>query len=211
MKIILLGAPGSGKGTQAAEICKNHGIPHISTGNILREAIKNGTETGLKAKEYTDAGKLVPDEVVIGIVDERLRQDDCKNGFLLDGFPRTIPQAEALSKTVEIDVALSIDVPDDAIERRMAGRRFCPGCGETYHVKHNPPEKDGVCDRCEGRLVIREDDREDTVRQRLAVYHEQTEPLCGYYHAKGKLRRVGGGGSVAETTAGVMKALTMHD
>ncbi len=211
MKIILLGAPGSGKGTQAAEICKKYGIPHISTGNILREAIKNGTETGLRAKEYTNAGKLVPDEVVIGIIDERLRQDDCKTGFLLDGFPRTIPQAEALAKIVEVDVALSIDVPDGMIERRMSGRRFCPGCGETFHTQHNPPKNDGVCDRCEAKLVIREDDREDTVKKRLATYHEQTEPLCGFYDAKGTLIRVDGSGSVAETTVSVFKALEQHD
>ena len=188
MKLILLGAPGAGKGTQAEIISEKYNIPTISTGNIIRAAIKNGTEMGLKAKSYIDAGNLVPDEVVIGIIKERLAEDDCKNGFILDGFPRTIPQAEALDKMgFEIDHALSIEVDDAEIIKRMSGRRVCSGCGASYHTEFKKPEKEGVCNICGGELVIRKDDEPETVMNRLKVYHEQTEPLKDYYKSCGKL------------------------
>ena len=188
MKLILLGAPGAGKGTQAEILCDRLNIPTISTGNMIREAMKSGTEMGLKAKEYAENGKLVPDEVVIGIVDERLRMEDCQNGFILDGFPRTIPQAEALDRMgIAIDRVVDINVPDEVITRRVSGRRVCLDCGNTYHIETKKPQKDGVCDRCGSTLVQRKDDQPETVEERLHVYHEQTEPLRDYYAAAGKL------------------------
>ena len=188
MNLIRLGAPGAGKGTQAEILCERLNIPTISTGNMIREALKSGTEMGLKAKAFIEAGQLVPDEVVIGIVDERLRQDDCKNGFILDGFPRTIPQAEALDRMgVTIDRVVDINVPDEVIARRVSGRRVCLDCGNTYHIETKKPRVDGVCDRCGSTLVQRKDDQPETVQERLTVYHAQTEPLRDYYAAAGKL------------------------
>ena len=208
MKLILLGAPGAGKGTQAEIISEKYNIPTISTGNIIRAALKNGTEMGLKAKSNIDAGNLVPDEVVIGIIKERLAEDDCKNGVILDGFPRTIPQAEALDKMgFEIDRALSIEVDDAEIIKRMSGRRVCGKCGASYHTEFKKPEKEGVCNVCGGELVIRKDDEPETVMNRLKVYHEQTEPLKDYYKACGKLIVVEGQDKVEDTTALVLKAL----
>ncbi len=208
MKLILLGAPGAGKGTQAEIISEKYHIPTISTGNIIRAALKNGTEMGLKAKSYIDAGNLVPDDVVIGIIKERLAEDDCKNGFILDGFPRTIPQAEALEKMgCDIDAALSIEVADEEIVKRMSGRRVCGQCGASYHTEFKKPEKEGVCNLCNGELVIRKDDEPETVMNRLSVYHEQTEPLKDFYKSKGKLLTVEGQDKVEDTTALVLKAL----
>lgn len=208
MKLILLGAPGAGKGTQAEIISEKYHIPTISTGNIIRAALKNGTEMGLKAKSYIDAGNLVPDDVVIGIIKERLAEDDCKNGFILDGFPRTIPQAEALEKMgCDIDAALSIEVADEEIVKRMSGRRVCGQCGASYHTEFKKPEKEGVCNLCNGELVIRKDDEPETVMNRLIVYHEQTEPLKDFYKSKGKLLTVEGQDKVEDTTALVLKAL----
>ncbi len=208
MNLILLGAPGAGKGTQAEIICDKLSIPAISTGNIIREALKNGTEMGLKAKAYMDEGKLVPDDVVIGIIRERLSQDDCQNGFILDGFPRTIPQAEALDQMgIVIDRVISIEVADEKIATRMAGRRVCPKCGASYHTEYKKPAKDGVCNACGAELVQRKDDAPETVLERLNVYHEQTEPLKGYYEKAGKLRLVEGQEEVADTTALTLKAL----
>ncbi len=208
MNLILLGAPGAGKGTQAEIICEKAGIPAISTGNIIRAALKNGTEMGLKAKSYMDAGKLVPDDVVIGIIKERLAEDDCQNGFILDGFPRTIPQAEALDALgVNIDCVLSIEVPDEKIVTRMSGRRVCAACGASYHIEYKKPEVEGVCNLCGGALSIRKDDEPETVLDRLHVYHEQTEPLKGYYEKTGKLRTVVGQEEVADTTKLTLAAL----
>ena len=208
MNIIMLGAPGAGKGTQAAVLCEHFGIPTISTGNMIREALKNGTEMGLKAKSYMDDGKLVPDEVVIGIVKERLSEDDCKKGFILDGFPRTIPQAEALDQMgVDIQYVINIDVPDEVITKRMSGRRVCENCGRPYHIESLKPQKDGVCDDCGGTLVQRKDDHPDTVLARLDVYHKETEPLADYYRKQGKLVNVEGQNTVADTTAAVLKAI----
>ncbi len=208
MNLILLGAPGAGKGTQAEIICEKAGIPAISTGNIIRAALKNGTEMGLKAKSYMDAGKLVPDDVVIGIIKERLSEDDCQNGFILDGFPRTIPQAEALDAMgVNIDCVLSIEVPDEKIVTRMSGRRVCAACGASYHIEYKKPEVEGVCNLCGGALSIRKDDEPETVLDRLHVYHEQTEPLKGYYEKTGKLRTVVGQEEVADTTKLTLAAL----
>ncbi|WP_195276646.1 adenylate kinase [Anaerotruncus rubiinfantis] len=208
MKLILLGAPGAGKGTQAEIICDKFGIPAISTGNIIREALKNGTEMGLQAKSYMDAGSLVPDEVVIGIIKERLAKDDCQNGFILDGFPRTVPQAEALDEMkIEIDKVIDIEVSDEDITARLSGRRVCEKCGASYHVEHKPPKTEGVCDRDGGRLIIRKDDEPATIRDRLNVYHQQTEPLKDYYAKAGKLAVVKGAGTVEETTARTLKAL----
>lgn len=208
MKLILLGAPGAGKGTQAEIICAKYNIPTISTGNIIRAAIKNGTEMGLKAKACVDAGKLVSDDVVIGIIDERLKEDDCKNGFVLDGFPRTIPQAEALDKMgIEIDKVLSIEVADEKIIKRMSGRRVCLKCGATYHIENKKPKQEGICDQCGDGLVQRADDAPETVLDRLNVYHEQTEPLKDYYAATGKLITVEGQDELAETTRLVAEAL----
>ena len=197
MNIIMLGAPGAGKGTQAAVLCEHFGIPTISTGNMIREALKNGTEMGLKAKSFMDEGKLVPDEVVIGIVKERLSADDCKKGFILDGFPRTIPQAEALDKALSaigdsVDYAINVEVPDENIIERMSGRRACVGCGATYHIVYNPTKVEGKCDACGADLILRDDDKPETVEKRLNVYHEQTQPLIDYYKAKGILKEVDG-------------------
>ncbi len=208
MKIIFLGAPGAGKGTQAEIIADKYSIPTISTGNIIREALKNGTEMGLKAKSYTEAGKLVPDDVVIGIIKERLAKGDCENGFILDGFPRTIPQAEALDAMgISIDKVVDIEVPDESIMERMTGRRVCSSCGASYHLLFKKPAKDGICDSCGAELVQRKDDAPETVADRLKVYHEQTEPLKDYYEKTGKLSIVEGIGDVAEITARVINAL----
>ena len=207
MKLILVGAPGAGKGTQAEIICEKLDIPTISTGAILRQAMKDGTEMGLKAKSFIEAGALVPDEVIIGIVKERLAADDCKNGFILDGVPRTIPQAEAIDAMgIEIDMALDIEVPDEMIIERVSGRRVC-SCGASYHVKYKPSAVEGVCDKCGQPLTIRKDDEPQTVLDRLTTYHEQTEPLKDFYRAKGLLVEVEGTGTVAETTEKVLKAL----
>ncbi len=201
MNLILLGAPGAGKGTQAEVIAEHLNIPTISTGNIIREALKSGTEMGLKAKEFMDAGKLVPDDIVIGIIKERLAQPDCANGFILDGFPRTIPQAEALDRMgVVIDRVIDIEVADETITQRVSGRRVCPSCGASYHVDYKRPAVENVCDRCGDTLSQRKDDHPDTVRERLQVYHEQTEPLKGYYAQSGKLYIVEGQEEVADTT-----------
>ena len=208
MNLILLGAPGAGKGTQAEVICEHLHIPAVSTGNMIREALKNGTEMGLRAKSYMEEGKLVPDEVVIGIIKDRLQQDDCKGGFILDGFPRTIPQAEALDKMgIVIDKVIDIEVPDEKIVERMSGRRVCESCGASYHLLYKKPEKEGVCGKCGGALVQRKDDHPDTVKERLKVYHEQTEPLKAYYEKQGKLRIVEGQEEVADTTKLTLAAL----
>lgn len=208
MKLILLGAPGAGKGTQAEVICKALNIPAISTGNIIREALAQGTEMGLKAKSFMDAGQLVPDDVVIGIIKERLAKDDCANGFILDGFPRTIPQAEALDAMgVIIDKVIDIEVPDEKIAARMSGRRVCKNCGSSYHLEYKAPKAEGVCDACDGELIQRKDDAPETVLDRLAVYHKQTEPLKDYYSKKGILRIVEGQEEIADTSALTLKAL----
>ncbi len=209
MKLILLGAPGAGKGTQAEVISEKYNIPTISTGNIIRAALKNGTEMGLKAKAYTEQGMLVPDDVVIGIIRERLAEADCKEGFILDGFPRTIPQAEALDDMgIIMDAALSIEVADSEIVKRMSGRRVCEKCGASYHTEYKKPAVDGVCNMCDGKLVIRKDDEPETVLNRLNVYHEQTEPLKDYYNKQNKLLIVEGQEDVKDTTALVLKALS---
>lgn len=208
MNLILLGAPGAGKGTQAEVICDALKIPAISTGNIIREALKNGTETGLKAKSFMDAGKLVPDEVVIDIIKERLAQDDCQNGFILDGFPRTVPQAEALDKMgVTIDKVVEIYVPDEKIQQRLSGRRVCEKCGASYHIDFKPSKVEGKCNACDGNTVIRKDDEPATVLARLAIYHEQTAPLKGYYEAQGKLVTVEGQEEVSATSQLTLKAI----
>lgn len=208
MKLILLGAPGAGKGTQAEILSAKLNIPTISTGNILRAAIKEGTPTGLEAKSYMDAGKLVPDSVIIGIVAERLQQPDCAKGFILDGMPRTIGQAEAIDKAgITFDKVLSIEISDGEIEERMSGRRVCQSCGAPYHVKAKPPKTEGVCDTCGGALVQREDDKAETVRKRLEVYHAETEPLKGFYEAKGILAPVANQDTIEGTTKGIMEAL----
>ena len=197
MKIIMLGAPGAGKGTQAKQIADHYTVPHISTGDIFRANIKEGTPLGKKAKEYMDKGALVPDELTCDLVMDRISQDDCKNGFVLDGFPRTIPQAEALEKALEasgqkMDFAIDVDVPDENIIGRMSGRRACLNCGATYHIVSIPPKTEGICDRCGEKLVQREDDKEETVKNRLSVYHEQTQPLIQFYQERGILRTVDG-------------------
>ena len=197
MKIIMLGAPGAGKGTQAKKIAAKYDIPHISTGDIFRANIKNGTELGKKAKTYMDQGLLVPDELVVDLVVDRVNQEDCKNGYVLDGFPRTIPQAEALTDALEklgqrMDYAIDVDVPDENIVRRMGGRRACVGCGATYHIEYAPTKKEGICDTCGGELILRDDDKPETVQKRLDVYHEQTQPLIDYYTKAGILRTVDG-------------------
>ncbi len=208
MKLILLGAPGAGKGTQAEIISERLSVPTISTGNIIRAALKAQTEMGIKAKEFIDKGLLVPDDVVIGIVRDRLEEDDCKNGFILDGFPRTVPQAQALDDMgIEIDKVIDIQVPDEKIVQRLSGRRVCSGCGASYHLLYKKPEKDGVCNLCGTQLVQRTDDREETVLERLKVYHEQTEPLVDYYRKKNKLVVVEGQEEVSDTTALTLKAL----
>ncbi len=197
MKIIMLGAPGAGKGTQAKMIADKYGIPHISTGDIFRANIKNQTELGMEAKQYMDKGLLVPDELTVKILLDRVANDDCKNGYVLDGFPRTIPQAEVLDKAVtelndKIDFAINVDVKDENIVKRMSGRRACLKCGATYHVEHIPPKKEGICDTCGSELVLRDDDKPETVQKRLTVYHEQTQPLIDYYNNKGILKEVDG-------------------
>lgn len=208
MKLILLGAPGAGKGTQAEKICEKFEIPAISTGNIIRAALKEGTEMGLKAKSYMDAGQLVPDEVVIGIIKDRLKEDDCKNGFILDGFPRTIPQAQALvDMGIDIDKVVDIEVPDEKIIKRMSGRRVCAKCANSYHMEYNKPKQEGICDACGGELVQRKDDAPETVLARLVEYHEMTEPLKGFYENLGKLKVVEGQEEVADTTKLVFAAL----
>ena len=208
MKLILLGAPGAGKGTQAEKICEKLNIPAISTGNILRAAVKDGTEMGLKAKSYMDAGQLVPDEVVIGIIKDRLNDDDCKNGFILDGFPRTIPQAQALLDSgVDIDKVIDIEVPDEAITKRMSGRRVCSKCANSYHIEYKKPKLEGICDACGGELIQRKDDAPQTVLDRLVEYHKMTEPLKGFYENLGKLKVVEGQEDVADTTKLVFAAL----
>lgn len=197
MKIIMLGAPGAGKGTQAKMIAAKYGVPHVSTGDIFRANIKNGTELGMEAKQYMDKGLLVPDELTVRILLDRVAQEDCKNGYVLDGFPRTIPQAEVLEKALselgdKIDFAIDVDVPDENIIRRMSGRRACLTCGATYHIEHIPPKKEGVCDVCGSELVLRDDDKAETVKNRLDVYHKQTQPLIDFYSAKGVLKTVDG-------------------
>ncbi|MBE5834978.1 MAG: adenylate kinase [Butyrivibrio sp.] len=197
MKIIMLGAPGAGKGTQAQMIADKYNIPHISTGDIFRANIKNGTELGKKAKEYMDKGLLVPDELTVELLLDRVAQDDCKNGYVLDGFPRTIPQADVLDKELtklgdHVDYAVNVDVPDENIVRRMSGRRACLKCGATYHIEHIPPKTEGVCDKCGSELVQREDDKPETVMNRLKVYHDQTQPLIEYYENKNILKTVDG-------------------
>ena len=208
MKIIFLGAPGAGNGTQAVIVTERLGIPTISTGAIIRSALHEGTEMGLAAKAYTEAGKLVPDDIVIGIIRERLAEPDCQKGFILDGFPRTIAQAEALDKMgVGIDLVLNISVEDDTIVERMSGRRVCPSCGATYHVRFNPSEKGEACGRCGAELAVRQDDRPEVVRERLTVYHTETEPLEAYYAKKGILKNVAGQERLEDTTALTLKAI----
>ena len=208
MKMILLGAPGAGKGTQAERLCKVLDIPTISTGNILRAAVKNGTPTGLKAKAFMDAGKLVPDEVIIGIITERLAEDDCKNGYILDGVPRTIAQAEAMEKAgINFDAVVSIEVADQVIMERMSGRRVCESCGASYHLVAVPPKVAGVCDSCGGKLVQRKDDAPETVKDRLEVYHKETEPLKDFYAQRGLLKSVENQPSVEATTEAILNAL----
>lgn len=197
MKIIMLGAPGAGKGTQAKMIAEKYQIPHISTGDIFRANIKNGTELGKEAKGYMDRGELVPDELTVRILLDRVAQEDCKNGYILDGFPRNIPQAEVLEKELEklgekIDAAIDMEVPDESIIRRMSGRRACSSCGATYHIVNVPPKKEGICDVCGEALILRDDDKEETVQKRLDVYHEQTQPLIEFYTKKGILKTVDG-------------------
>lgn len=212
MRLILLGAPGSGKGTQATMLAEKFTIPHISTGDIFRSNIRNGTELGKRAKEYIDKGMLVPDELTIDIVKDRLQQDDCKNGFILDGFPRTIPQAEYLEQalmdmSLAIDAALNIHVADSEIITRVSGRRVCPSCGMSYHIIYNPPSHGNVCNDCKSEVVQRTDDKEETVLSRLSVYHEQTEPLIKFYENTGKLKTVVGQDRIEDTSKEVLKAL----
>lgn len=212
MKIIMLGAPGAGKGTQAKQIAGKYSIPHISTGDIFRANIKNGTELGKKAKEYMDQGLLVPDELTCDLVVDRIGQDDCKNGFVLDGFPRTIPQAEALTNALDklgqkMDFAIDVDVPDENIVKRMSGRRACLECGATYHVVSIPPKKEGICDACGSELVLRDDDKPETVQKRLDVYHEQTQPLIDYYKKAGILKSVDGTQPMEDVFSDIVKIL----
>ena len=212
MKIIMLGAPGAGKGTQAIKIAEKYGIPHISTGDIFRANIKNGTELGKKAKEYMDKGALVPDELTCDLVVDRIHQDDCANGFVLEGFPRTIPQAEALDAALSkdnetMDYAIDIEVPDENIVKRMGGRRACVNCGATYHIVSAPPKVEGVCDHCGGNLTIRDDDKPETVQKRLTVYHDQTQPLIDYYRKAGILHSVDGTKPLDDVFADIVKVL----
>ncbi|MBQ8868715.1 MAG: adenylate kinase [Oscillospiraceae bacterium] len=208
MNLILLGAPGAGKGTQAEVICDRLSIPAISTGNIIREALRNETELGLKAKKFIEEGALVPDEVVIGIIQERLKEDDCKNGFILDGFPRTVPQAEALDKMgVVIDKVVDIEVADSKICERLSGRRVCKACSASYHTLYKPSKNGETCDKCGGELICRKDDHPDTVLERLKVYHEQTEPLIAFYKSRGKLVVVEGQEEVEDTTRLTLAAI----
>lgn len=212
MKIIMLGAPGAGKGTQAKMIADKYGVPHISTGDIFRANIKNGTELGMEAKKYMDQGLLVPDELTVRILLDRVAQDDCKNGYVLDGFPRTIPQAEVLDNELtklgdHIDYAINVDVPDENIVKRMSGRRACLTCGATYHIEHVPPKKEGICDVCGSELVLRDDDKPETVKNRLNVYHEQTQPLIDFYTEKGVLKTVDGTVPMEEVFAAITAIL----
>ena len=208
MRLILLGAPGAGKGTQAEILSRILSIPTISTGNILRAAVKDGTPVGLEAKSYMDAGKLVPDSVIIGILKDRLSEPDCKNGYILDGVPRTIPQAEAMEKLgIGVDVALSIEISDQTIIDRMSGRRTCKNCSQTFHIVSNPPKKEGICDFCGGELTIRRDDAPETVKARLETYHRETEPLKAFYSQRGKLRTVDNQPGIEATTAAIRKTL----
>lgn len=208
MKLILLGAPGAGKGTQAEVICETRKIPAISTGNMLREAVKNGTPAGLAAKSHMESGGLVPDEVVIGILKDRIAEPDCANGFILDGFPRTVPQAEALERMgIAIDRVIEIYVPDEKIQARLGGRRVCEDCGASYHTEFKPSKTDGVCDKCGGKTVLRKDDQPETVLERLKTYHAQTAPLKEYYQSKGKLVTVEGQEKVEDTSKLTLKAL----
>lgn len=212
MKIIMLGAPGAGKGTQAQRIAEKYELPHISTGEIFRANIKQGTELGNKAKGYMDAGLLVPDELVVDLVADRLMKDDCKNGFILDGFPRTIPQAEALDAELaknnqKMGFAIDVDVPDASIVARMSGRRACAGCGATYHIEKAPSSEEGLCDLCNGSLILRDDDNPDTVKKRLDVYHEQTEPLLSYYSNEGILHTVDGTKDMEDVFSAIIKIL----
>ena len=212
MKIIMLGAPGAGKGTQAKMLAAKYKIPHVSTGDIFRANIKNGTELGTKAKVYMDQGMLVPDELTCDLVVDRIKQDDCKDGYILDGFPRTIPQAECLDKALDalndkIDFAVNVEVPDENIIRRMSGRRACLSCGRTYHIVYNPPKEEGICDECKKELVLRDDDKPETVEKRLKVYHEQTQPLIDYYRNKGVLAEVDGTRDMQEVFTAITDVL----
>ena len=212
MKIIMLGAPGAGKGTQADMICAKYNIPHISTGDIFRANIKNNTELGQKAKSYMDQGLLVPDELVVDLVVDRVKADDCKNGYVLDGFPRTIPQAEALENALKasgenVDYAIDVEVPDENIIKRMSGRRACVTCGATYHVEFAPTKVEGVCDKCGAELIIRDDDKPETVKNRLNVYHEQTQPLIDFYTKKGVLKTVDGTVDMKDVFAAIVAIL----
>lgn len=212
MKIIMLGAPGAGKGTQAKMIAEKYGVPHVSTGDIFRANIKNGTELGKEAKQYMDQGLLVPDELTVRILLDRVAQDDCKNGYVLDGFPRTIPQAEVLDSELSelgdhIDYAIDVDVPDENIIKRMSGRRACLTCGATYHIEHVPPKTEGICDKCGSELVLRDDDKPETVKNRLNVYHEQTQPLIDFYTNKGVLKTVDGTLPMEEVFAAITAIL----
>ena len=212
MKIVMLGAPGAGKGTQAKMIAEKYGIPHVSTGDIFRANIKNGTELGKEAKQYMDQGKLVPDELTVKILLDRVAQDDCKNGYVLDGFPRTIPQANVLDEALtklgdKIDYAINVDVPDENIINRMGGRRACVACGATYHVVYNAPKTEGICDVCGKELIIRDDDQPETVKNRLNVYHEQTQPLIDFYEEKGVLKTVDGTVDMKDVFAAIVEIL----
>ncbi len=212
MKIIMLGAPGAGKGTQAKMIAEKYDVPHVSTGDIFRANIKNGTQLGMEAKKYMDQGLLVPDELTVKILLDRVANEDCKNGYVLDGFPRTIPQAEVLDKALtelgdKIDYAIDVDVPDENIVKRMGGRRACLACGATYHIEHIPPKKDGICDTCGEKLVLRDDDKPETVQNRLNVYHEQTQPLIEFYAAKGVLKTVDGTQDMKDVFEAIVKIL----
>ena len=212
MKIIMLGAPGTGKGTQAKKLSEKYGIPHISTGDIFRANIKNNTELGQKAKGYMDAGQLVPDELVVDLVVDRIKEKDCFKGFILDGFPRTIPQAEALdyalnNQNEKIDYAINVDVPDENIINRMGGRRACVGCGATYHIVYNPTKVEGICDACGEKLILRDDDKPETVQKRLGVYHEQTQPLIDYYTKAGILKEVDGTVDMEEVFQNIVQIL----
>ena len=212
MKIIMLGAPGAGKGTQAKQIANKYSIPHISTGDIFRANIKNGTELGKKAKEYLDKGLLVPDELTVQLLLDRVANEDCKNGYVLDGFPRTIPQADVLDSELtklgdKVDYAVNVDVPDENIVHRMSGRRACLKCGATYHIEHIPPKTEGICDKCGSELVLRDDDKPETVQNRLAVYHEQTQPLIEYYDKKNILKTVDGTKDMQEVFSDIVNIL----
>lgn len=212
MKIIMLGAPGAGKGTQAQMIADKYNVPHISTGDIFRANIKNGTELGMEVKKYMDQGLLVPDELTVKILLDRVAQDDCKNGYVLDGFPRTIPQANVLEEALnklgdKIDFAIDVDVPDENIIRRMGGRRACLSCGATYHIEHVPPKAEGICDRCGKELILRDDDKPETVKNRLDVYHDQTQPLIEFYGKKGVLKKVDGTVDMQDVFAAIVSIL----